>query len=539
MPGECTGSAQSVERMRLSGRNGPSRVTTAGGERSARAAAYVRMSTDHQRYSTENQLDTIKRFAEAREIEIVRIYEDAGKSGLNLEGRDAFQRLLADVERGAADFGTILVYDVSRWGRFQNADHGAHLEFLCSRADIVVHYCAEQFENDGSIGSNLLKTVKRVMAGEYSRELSVKVFAGQCRLVEKGYRQGGMAGYGLRRLLIDENGEAKSELSIGERKSLQTDRVILIPGPPEEVEVVRRIYHLFVDLGVQEAQIAARLNLEGIVTDLGRPWTRGTVHQVLTNPKYIGDNVFNRVSFKLKMRRVVNTQEHWVRARGVFTAIVDVATFERAVRIVEHRSRRMSDAELIDLLRSLLEAQGSLSSLVIDEREDMPSSSVYRSRFGSLLRAYHLVGYSPRRDCRYIEINRRLRAMHPDVVAMVIDGLRAAGGEVLVDPETGLIDVNDEFTASVVVARCGETQGGSPRWRIRLDAGLAPDITIAVRMDRGNVSPLDYYLLPRLDMTEPKLRLAENNGLSLDGYRFETLDFLFSLAARAQFEEAA
>ena len=497
------------------------------------------MSTDHQRYSTENQLATIKRFAEAREIEIIRVYEDAGKSGLNLEGRDAFQRLMAEVESGAADFGAILVYDVSRWGRFQNADHSAHLEFLCSRADVVVHYCVEQFENDGSIGSNLLKTVKRVMAGEYSRELSVKVFAGQCRLVEKGYRQGGLAGYGLRRLLIDENGEPKAALSIGERKSLQTDRVILIPGPNEEVELVRHIYRLFVESGVQEAEIAARLNREGIVTDLGRPWTRGAVHQVLTNPKYIGDNVFNRVSFKLKMRRVVNTPEHWIRACGVFVAVVDATMFERAARIVEDRSRRLGDPELLDLLRSLLAAQGSLSSLVIDEREDMPSSSVYRNRFGSLLRAYQLVGYSPRRDYRYIEINRRLRVLHPDVVAMVIDGLRAAGGEISVDPETSLIDVNGEFTASVVVARCGETQGGSPRWRIRLDAGLAPDITIAVRMNRDNASPLDYYLLPRLDMTEPNLRLAESNGLSLDGYRFETLDFLFSLAARAWFEEAA
>nr|WP_281170371.1 recombinase family protein [Pleomorphomonas koreensis] len=462
----------------------------------------MRMSTDHQRYSTENQLATIKQFAEGRDIEIVRVYEDAGKSGLSLEGRDAFQRLLADVERGTADFDTIVVYDVSRWGRFQNADHGAHLEFLCSRADIVVHYCAEQFENDGSIGSNLLKTVKRVMAGEYSRELSVKVFAGQCRLIEKGYRQGGMAGYGLRRLLVDEHGEHKAELSVGERKSLQTDRVILVPGPIEEVEVVRRIYRLFVELGVQEAGIAAQLNREGVVTDLGRPWTRGTIHQVLTNPKYIGDNVFNRVSFKLKMRRVVNSQEHWVRARGVFTAIVDVTTYERAARIVEDRSRRLSDDELLHLLRSLLEVQGSLSGLVIDEREDMPSSSVYKNRFGSLLRAYHLVGYSPRRDYRYIEINRRLRAMYPDVIAMVVDGLRTAGGDVCVDQETGLIDVNGEFTASVVVARCGETQGASPRWRIRLDAGLAPDITVAIRMDRGNISPLDYYLLPRLDMTK-------------------------------------
>lgn len=504
-----------------------------------RAAAYVRMSTDHQRYSTENQLDTIRRFAAARDIEIVRVYEDAGKSGLNLEGRDAFQQLLSDVERNVADFGTILVYDVSRWGRFQNADHGAHLEFLCYRADIVVHYCAEQFENDGSIGSNLLKTVKRVMAGEYSRELSVKVFAGQCRLVEKGFRQGGMAGYGLRRLLIDEHGEPKAELAIGERKSLQTERVILVPGPLDEVETVRRIYRLFVEKGIQESEIATSLNNDGIVTNLGRPWTRGTVHQVLTNPKYIGDNVFNRVSFKLKMRRVVNAPEHWVRARAVFTPIVDAATFERAARIVEDRSRRLTDADLLDLLRSLLLEQGALSCLVIDEHEDMPSSSVYRSRFGSLLRAYHLVGYNPRRDYRYVEINRRLRAMHPDVVALVVDGLRNAGGEVRVDPHTGLLDVNGEFTASVVVARCGETQGGSPRWRIRLDTGLVPDITVAVRMDRGNVSPLDYYLLPRLDMAEHRLRLGESNGLSLDGYRFETLDFLFSLAARALFEEAA
>jgi len=515
------------------------RMVKASGNRPNQAAAYVRMSTDHQRYSTENQLEAIRRFAAARDIEIIRIYEDAGKSGLNLEGRDAFRRLLTQVEQGTADFRTILVYDVSRWGRFQNADHGAHLEFLCARADIVVHYCAEQFENDGSIGSNLLKTVKRVMAGEYSRELSVKVFAGQCRLVEKGFRQGGMAGYGLRRLLINENGEPKGELALGERKSLQTDRVILVPGPPEEVETVRHIYRLFVEQGVQEAEIAVRLNRDGSRTDLGRPWTRATIHQVLTNPKYKGDNVFNRVSFKLKIRRVVNAPEQWVRARGAFAALVDAGIFQRAGHIVAERSRKLTDAELLDLLRSLLQARGALSSLVIDEHDDMPSSSVYRNRFGSLLRAYHLVGYSPRRDYRYIEINRRLRKLHPDIVDLVVEGLCRAGGEVSVDADTGLLDVNGEFTASVIIARCGETPAGSLRWRIRLDAGLVPDITVAVRMAHGNVGPLDYYLLPRLDMTEQNLRLAENNGLSLDGYRFTTLDFFFALAARAQFEEAA
>src|SRR5690606_35068628 len=153
------------------------------------AVAYVRMSTDHQKYSTENQLDIIRHYATSRGLSIVRVFEDSGRSGLVLDGRKALQSLLEEVKSGQAEFKAILVYDVSRWGRFQDADAGANHEHVCSRAGIRVHYCGEQFENDGSIGSNLLKTGKRVMAGEYSRELSVKVFAGQCRLVELGYRQ--------------------------------------------------------------------------------------------------------------------------------------------------------------------------------------------------------------------------------------------------------------------------------------------------------------------------------------------------------------
>src|SRR3546814_13897185 len=81
------------------------------------------------------------------------------------------------------------------------------------------------------------------MAGEYSRELSVKVFTGQCHLIELGYRQGGPPGYGLRRMLIDQGGEQKGVLTRGEHKSIQTDRIILVPGPEEEVETVRWMYH--------------------------------------------------------------------------------------------------------------------------------------------------------------------------------------------------------------------------------------------------------------------------------------------------------
>src|SRR5665647_115144 len=108
-----------------------------------RAVEYVRMSTEHQQYSTENQSDKIREYAISRGIEIIRTYADAGKSGLRIDGRVSLQQLIKDVESGAADFTIILVYDVSRWGRFQDADESAYYEYRCRRAGIQVAYCAE------------------------------------------------------------------------------------------------------------------------------------------------------------------------------------------------------------------------------------------------------------------------------------------------------------------------------------------------------------------------------------------------------------
>jgi DNA invertase Pin-like site-specific DNA recombinase len=119
------------------------------------------MSTDHQNYSTENQADVIARYAQQRGFEVVRTYEDSGKSGLRIDGRESLQRLLADVAAGATDFTAILVYDVSRWGRFQDADEPAYYEFICRAAGIAVHYCAEQFENDGSLSATIASAAWR------------------------------------------------------------------------------------------------------------------------------------------------------------------------------------------------------------------------------------------------------------------------------------------------------------------------------------------------------------------------------------------
>ena len=504
-----------------------------------RAVEYVRMSTEHQQYSTENQAAKIREYASRRGIEIVRTYADAGKSGLRIDGRPALQQLIKDVTTGTVDFQIILVYDISRWGRFQDADESAYYEYICRRAGIQVAYCAEQFENDGSPVSTIVKGVKRAMAGEYSRELSVKVFAGQCRLIELGYRQGGPAGYGLRRTLIDQHGDVKSDLTRGEHKSLQTDRVILRPGPDDEIRIVNQIYHWFIEDGITASEIASRLNTMKVRTDLDREWTRGTVNEVLTNEKYIGNNVYNRISFKLKKTRVVNTPDMWIKKEGAFDAIVQAELFYTAQGMIRARARRYTDEELIERLRSLYQNRGILSGLIIDESEGMPSAAVYANRFGSLIRAYQMVGFTPDRDYRYLEVNRFLRQLYPEIVAKTETEISAIGGNVIRDPATDILRVNQEFSVSLVLARCQTHDSGSHRWKVRFDASLCPDITIAVRLDHSNQAAMDYYLLPRLDFGQPRISLADHNAIEFDSYRFESLDYLYGMSARVKLRRAA
>lgn len=263
-----------------------------------RAVEYVRMSTEHQQYSTENQCDKIREYASKRSLEIVRTYADQGKSGLRIDGREALQRLIHDVTSGMADFQVILVYDVSRWGRF-------------------------------------------------------------------------------------------------------------------------------------------------------------------------------------------------------------------------------------------------LSGLIIDETEGMPSSAVYAYHFGSLIRAYQTVGFTPDRDYRYLEINRFLRQLHPTIITQTEQAIADLGGSVLRDPATDLLDVNREFTVSLVLSRCQPHENGRNHWKVRFDTSLLPDITVAVRLNGQNDAPLDYYLLPRLDFAQPGIRLAERNSIEYESYRFDTLDYLYHMAERAKLRRAA
>jgi DNA invertase Pin-like site-specific DNA recombinase len=129
------------------------------------------MSTDKQLYSIQNQAAAIAAYAHAHSLKIVRTYADEGESGLRIKNRDGLKQLIQDITTKNTDYGHLLVYDVSRWGRFQDTDESAHYEFICKQAGVKVEYCAEQFDNDGSMLCSIVKNLKRVMAAEYTGRL--------------------------------------------------------------------------------------------------------------------------------------------------------------------------------------------------------------------------------------------------------------------------------------------------------------------------------------------------------------------------------
>jgi DNA invertase Pin-like site-specific DNA recombinase len=496
-----------------------------------RAAQYVRMSTDKQQYSPLNQMAAIAAYAARRNLILVRTYADEGRSGLDLNGRSALQSLLRDVQNGQADYDVILVYDISRWGRFQDADESAYYEFICKEAGIKVHYCAEEFENDGSLAATILKNMKRVMAGEYSRELSTKVFVAQCRGASMGFCQGGRAGYGFRRLLLDQHGSPKDVLGDYQRKSLQTDRVVLAPGPSSEIRVIRRIFTDFVVKKKTRTQVAEGLNARGIPNALGKPWTMQTINNILKNEKYIGHLVFNRTSFKLQNVHVRNAPEMWVRRNNAFRPIVDPKLFAKAQRRLSElaHSRKVSDKELLARLKTLWRKKGRLTCSIINGAKTVPKVNIYATRFGSITNAYKRIGFIPSRRYEFAATGAKIDDIICSAARHVIADVERRSGNASFLRELYLLTINSNVTVVICIAWAvadGVVAGKRlRRWDVRKIRYRTSDLILLIRMNATNSNIQDYFLVPtaHLALTKDRKKLRISDRV-FGSFRHETLD---------------
>jgi DNA invertase Pin-like site-specific DNA recombinase len=465
-------------------------------QRALRAAQYVRMSTDYQRYSIQNQAAAIAAYAQQRNLTIVRTYVDEGRSGVRIKGRPGLIELIEDVQSGKADFDHILVYDVSRWGRFQDVDESAHYEFVCKRSGIKVTYCAEQFDNDGSLLSSIVKNIKRVMAAEYSRELGVKVHTGQSRVAALGYRVGGPLTFGLSRELVDESARSKGKLTKGERKALHTDRVRLQPGSEEETAIIRWIFHQFVVERKSYSRITRELN-QAQITNQGRPWTGAMIRIILTNENYIGNIVYNRTTRPIGQKLISNPKDRWIRGLAVIDPIVDPNLFARAQKMLTERRIQIPEDQMLLRLRTTLHQKGKLSWAIIDNTPGLPSAGTYAEHFGSLRKVYALLGYDTSRHCDWVDP----RVFWPDVLAkhasLLAEALRMEPKikEVIEQSRAGLI-VNGKFKITFLVARRLPKRGPNeaPHWRA-YRGEFPAGVLVVLRLNERNKAVKDYLVI--------------------------------------------
>lgn len=482
--------------------------------RSTPVAQYLRMSTEHQQYSLVGQEVAIRRYAEVHGFNVVSTYSDGARSGLVLKNRAGLRQLLEDVVSDDRQFAAILVYDVSRWGRFQDIDEAAHYEFICRSAGVPVHYCAEPFVNDNDVCNVVMKSLKRMMAGEYSRELSVKVLEGARRLATLGFKQGGSPGYGYRRQLMSPTGQRKEQLFPGQRKSIQEDRVILELGPEQELYWLREIFRMFTQEDIGPLAIAAVLNERGAGYDGAkrRKWYAQAVSRILKNPKYIGSNVYGRSSRRLGSPKIKLPSSMWATAQNCWPAIVDSATFESAQQKFANQTRFKSDQELIAGLADLLRKTGKLTEKLVMRETTLPSQAAYRRRFGSMSQAFALAGYDKAR-VRAIKTRWHLRTLRE----RLLKNLAACNSSISISQPNGhfrpSVLLRNRVPLSVHLGPCFKTEHGEMRWLINPVRGEREYITLIARLNIHNDDFHDYVVLPNLGTRKRWTMRPDDEGL--------------------------
>jgi DNA invertase Pin-like site-specific DNA recombinase len=497
------------------------------------AAQYLRVSTERQEYSLDCQSARIANYAQEKGFAVCQTYCDEAKSGLEIGRRTGLSQLLGDVVGGKQSYKAILVYDVSRWGRFQDPDEAAHYEFLCKAAGVRVHYCAEHFSNDGHPASLILKTLKRVMAAEYSRELSDKVFAGMTQVVRRGFRSGAHPGYGFRRLLLSADGIPRQQLSTGERKSIATDRVILVPGPANEVFWVREIYRLFISESKTFAGIATELGQRGAPFLKGKRWSDHAVKRILTHPKYKGTAIYNRTTERLcsKSRKVPESE--WIVAPNAFEPLVEPRIFEAAQEALRQKFWRRSNEQVLEQLRSILKTHGRLSTAILRLHGLSPGG--LNHRFGSLINAYDLIGYETRHKktaehrlhVRQIrsELMQQLVEMFPGAVSVFSWAWR----------RRNCLRLKNGTKVAVRVCRSIKLVSKGRMWILQAARDERCRITLVAGMNPENAALEAFYLTTRLK-NPCKVHITENSEWLQRGVRLQDLRSFYEVVMARQWK---
>lgn len=298
-----------------------------------KAVAYYRHSAeDKQENSVVIQRTHTQKFAAVNNIEIIHEVIDEGKSGLSAN-RPGFDELFKEfiLNPNAPPFDYVLVYDVSRWGRFQDQDEAAFWEYWCKDKGKQVIYVSKGFlKEENQLLSHLQISIERYMAAEYSRALGEKVFHGSVKVSEQGFSAGGTAPYGMVRVLFDETKKPVRILKHGEHKVISNQRVTFAPANDKTTQVVKTVFSLYVNERYPTEKIADYLNTHKFYSPTGGLWNNEKIVRILTNETYTGSRVYNKTWHRLKQKQRANPTVEWVICKNAFEAIVTPEIFQKA-----------------------------------------------------------------------------------------------------------------------------------------------------------------------------------------------------------------
>ncbi len=329
---------------------------------------------NRQEQSIADQRAAVESYALHHGYEILDWYVDDAISGAGAAERDGFLRMIEDARDAACPFTAVLVYDVKRFGRLDNDETGYYRHIL-KQSGVDVVYVAEGFNGDDT--DDLLRPVKQWQARQELKDLSKVTIRGLVSKADDGCWMGGVPPYGydlayydekgrflmvVRYLaradkeILDDEGNVQRRLGKGDRPMIsKSDRAHLVPSRRDRVETVRRIFGLYVQGGRGYKGIADRLNREGVPSARGGKWSMTSIRDMLSNPAYTGDMVWNRRSMakfhRIEQGRAVptpnirrraveeNGREDWMVTEDAHPPLIDRETFEQAQALRKKRGK--------------------------------------------------------------------------------------------------------------------------------------------------------------------------------------------------------
>ena len=400
------------------------------------AVSYCRVSSEEQALkdlSIPAQRKAVRRWLDERpDHALLQGFVDEGESAYApANKRTGFREMVSFCRRN--DVNLILVHKLDRFSR--NREESILFKSLLRKHGVTVKSVTENYDPETPQGF-LYEGMIEVINEFYSKNLATETLKGMRENAERGYCNGGRVPYGYRLERFSEDG--------GREHSR------LVPGPEEEVAVIRRIFDMAANQGIGGKRVAFTLNEEGVPAPRSRHWNASTVNHMLDNRAYVGDRVWLKRRKVGHGERVANPESEQIIVENAHEPLVDRELFEKRREIAAKRSfhRRGAKEKHVDYLLSRLIRCDHCGSNFVGRRQK------HRNRKGEtydLLR-YYCGGYLNKGPsvCPPMPI-------HKDwIEGMVLDILRSR----LCSPEA-LAELEDRVRARIEERR--RTYGRGPK----------------------------------------------------------------------------